>query len=46
MPRIGAGEAKGDWKIIEGMIHEELIKNDIKVTIYDLPGKGSFKRKT
>lgn len=38
MPRIGAGQARGDWKIIEGMIHEELANQDIEVFVYDLPG--------
>lgn len=39
MPQIGAGQAKGDWNIILGMIHEELISKNIKVNIYLLPGK-------
>ena len=38
MPQIGAGQAKGDWGIIEGMINETLISKGIKVTIYILPG--------
>ena len=37
MPLIGAGQAKGDWEIIEGMIFQELIKKDIEVTVYILP---------
>jgi hypothetical protein len=39
MPQIGAGQAKGDWNLILGMIHDELISKDIKVHIYILPGK-------
>ncbi len=39
MPQIGAGQAKGDWNIIIGMIHDELISKNIKVNIYILPGK-------
>lgn len=39
MPQIGSGQAKGDWNIILGMIHDELISKDIKVNIYILPGK-------
>jgi hypothetical protein len=39
MPQIGAGQAKGDWNIITGMIHDELISKDLKVNIYFLPGK-------
>lgn len=38
MPQIGAGQAKGDWGIIEGMIYETLISEGINVTIYVLPG--------
>jgi len=38
MPQIGAGQAKGDWSIIEGMIYEILIAKGISVTIYVLPG--------
>lgn len=33
MPKIGAGNAKGDWAIIEGMIYSELVNHDIKVNI-------------
>jgi hypothetical protein len=39
MPAIGAGNAGGDWNIIIGMIHDELIKFDVKVNIYLIPGK-------
>lgn len=38
MPAIGAGQAKGDWNIIKGMIYNELVRNGIDVTIYLLPG--------
>jgi IrrE N-terminal-like domain len=38
MPRIGAGQAGGDWDTIEGMIMEELVAKEVEVTIYDLPG--------
>jgi O-acetyl-ADP-ribose deacetylase (regulator of RNase III) len=34
LPAIGAGQAKGDWNIIKGMIHDELVKKGIDVTIY------------
>jgi len=40
MPRIGAGQAGGDWSIIEGMITEELLMKNISVTVYDLPGRA------
>ncbi len=39
IPAIGAGQAKGDWEIIIGMIHDELINYGIKVNIYMLPGR-------
>jgi hypothetical protein len=39
MPAIGSGQAGGDWEIIVGMIHDELVNYDIKVNIYFLPGK-------
>ncbi len=34
MPLIGAGQAKGDWNIIEGLIFSELVNEDVKVVIY------------
>jgi O-acetyl-ADP-ribose deacetylase (regulator of RNase III) len=37
MPRIGAGEAGGDWRIISEIIDETLCKQNIPVTVYDLP---------
>ncbi len=40
MPAIGAGQAKGDWNIIKGMIYDELVSNDINVKIYLLPGSN------
>ncbi len=38
MPQIGAGQAKGDWNTIQGLIYEELILSGINTTIYLLPG--------
>lgn len=47
MPMIGAGQAKGNWDIIFGMIHDELIANNLSVNIYLLPGKTpAFKNKS
>lgn len=43
MPRIGAGQAGGDWNIIEGMITEELLTQNISVTVYDPPGRAAPK---
>lgn len=36
MPMIGAGNARGDWNIIIGMIHDELVNYEVKVHIYFL----------
>lgn len=36
MPMIGAGNARGDWNIIIGMIHDELVNYNVKVHIYFL----------
>jgi len=38
IPQIGAGQAKGDWNIILGIIHDELANKGIPVNIYILPG--------
>lgn len=47
MPFIGAGQAKGDWQVIQGIIFDELVHRDINVKIYMLPGKvQSFKTKS
>jgi O-acetyl-ADP-ribose deacetylase (regulator of RNase III) len=37
MPRMGSGLAGGNWKIIETIINETLIREGITVTVYDLP---------
>lgn len=39
MPAIGAGQAKGNWDIIIGMIHDELVNHDLKVNIYFFPDR-------
>jgi hypothetical protein len=41
MPLIGAGQGRGNWEIIEGLIYTELVNHDVKVNIYLLnqPGK-------
>lgn len=36
MPMIGAGNARGDWNIVIGMIHDELVNHGVKVHIYFL----------
>jgi O-acetyl-ADP-ribose deacetylase (regulator of RNase III) len=44
MPKIGAGQAGGDWKIIEGMITEELVAKGIDITVYEPPGRPAQSR--
>jgi len=46
MPLIGAGQAKGDWELIKGMIFQELVKNNIEVTVYVLPNSKQEKKRT
>ena len=38
MPRIGAGEAGGDWAIVRELIDDTLVRAGIDVTVYTLPG--------
>lgn len=40
MPRIGCGEGGGDWTIVAELIRAELIRQDVPVTVYDLPGSS------
>lgn len=47
MPRIGTGEAGGNWDIVEGIIRETLIARGVKVTVYDLrPSSHNFPRQS
>lgn len=41
MPRIGSGEARGEWRIVSEIIDETVCRDDIPVTVYDLPGSGT-----
>jgi hypothetical protein len=36
MPLIGAGQAGGDWNVIEGMIKEEVVRRGVDVKVYVL----------
>lgn len=36
-PRVGAGQAGGSWPVIEELINDILIRQGIKVVVYDLP---------
>ncbi|MHC4111665.1 MAG: ImmA/IrrE family metallo-endopeptidase [Planctomycetota bacterium] len=44
MPRIGCGQAGGNWLIIQELIETNLCAKEIEVFIYDLPGRAN-KRK-
>ena len=37
MPKIGSGEAQGNWSIILEMIEQTLCSTGVEVTIYELP---------
>ena len=37
MPRIGSGQARGHWGIIQELIDDSLVWRGVEVTIYDLP---------
>jgi hypothetical protein len=37
MPRIGSGQAGGNWDIIEELVDHHLCAQGIRVTVYDLP---------
>jgi O-acetyl-ADP-ribose deacetylase (regulator of RNase III) len=37
MPRIGTGQAGGQWPIVADLIDDRLVRRNIEVTVYDLP---------
>ena len=37
MPRIGTGQAGGNWRVIEGLIRERLVSAGIEVRVIELP---------
>ena len=37
MPRIGTGQAGGNWEVIEGLIRERLVSKGFEVRVMDLP---------
>ena len=49
MPRIGTGEARGSWELIQELIDERLVRRGIPVSVYTLPDsvpvelQGSFR---
>ena len=38
MPRIGSGQAGGNWSVIFDLVEQNLSRLGIDVTVYDLPG--------
>jgi hypothetical protein len=38
MPRIGTGQARGQWSVIEDLVRTELCERDIEVIVYDPAG--------
>ncbi len=39
MPRIGAGQGRGHWPLIEELIDEALTRRGVHVNVYTLPGQ-------
>ena len=37
MPKIGAGQAGGNWRVIEGLIRERLVSAGFEVRVIELP---------
>ncbi len=37
MPKIGTGQAGGNWRVIEGLIRERLVSTGIKVRVVEFP---------
>ena len=42
MPRIGTGQAGGNWELIQELIDERLVRRGIGVTVYTLPESVSI----
>lgn len=38
MPRIGTGEAGGNWSIVAELVSSTIVDAGVRVTVYDLPG--------
>lgn len=45
MPRIGCGQARGNWLIIKELIENNLCSKGIEVFIYDLPERANNRKK-
>lgn len=46
MPRIGCGQAGGNWDIVKELIEDLLCRNGVEVTVYDLPGQDHARKET
>ena len=44
MPRIGCGEAGGNWNIVGELVEMNLAARGIPVTVYDHPGKTAIEK--
>ncbi len=44
MPRIGTGQAGGEWSVIEDLVKAQLCEKDIKVSVYDPSGTSPSMR--
>lgn len=40
LARIGLGDARGSWPVIEGLLCDELVGRGITTTVYDLPPRS------
>lgn len=40
LPRIGSGEARGSWPVVEGILCDEVVGRGITTTVYDLPPRS------
>lgn len=38
MPLIGTGYAGGSWDVVEDLLNRHLVRREVKVTVYNLPG--------
>jgi hypothetical protein len=41
LPRIGSGQARGNWRLIAELIDDSLLSRGVQVTVYELPGAES-----
>jgi Zn-dependent peptidase ImmA (M78 family)/O-acetyl-ADP-ribose deacetylase (regulator of RNase III) len=39
MPRIGTGQAGGQWSVVSELVDEVLCRSGVRVTVYDLPNR-------